>query len=134
VIVMRKFLIGAIIERDGKILLIKDKGEWNLPVSKLDKGVNILEDLKIDMKKLVGLDVEAEAVCGIFENIMDEEELVRIYFKVKLLGGKSKTGKWFTLKEIYDMKSEERGPITDPLDEYRLEKFVPLGFIKKFTG
>ena len=127
-------LIGAFIEKDGKILLVKNKGEWDLPTSTLDKGVNILDDLKRDMKELTGFDVEAEAVAGIFENLIGEDVLVRIYFKTKLKGGEEKTGKWFEFNEIYKLDGSEVGPITEAVDNFRLKKFVPLDFIEKFKG
>jgi ADP-ribose pyrophosphatase YjhB (NUDIX family) len=129
-----KLLIGAFIEKDGKILLVKNKGEWDLPTSTLDKGINILNDLKRDVKALTGLNVEAESVVGIYENLLEENVLVRIYFKTKLLDGEVNNGEWFSLDDIYKLTKEEVGPIMDVVDSYRLEKFVPLKFIEKFKG
>jgi ADP-ribose pyrophosphatase YjhB (NUDIX family) len=126
--------VGAFIEKDGKILLVKKKGKWELPLSKLDKGVNILKDLIRDMETLTGFVVEPDAVVGIFEDLLEKEQIIRIYFKTKIIGGEQKAGEWFTIKDIQNMDIEERGRISSPVDNYRLEKFVPLDFIEKFKG
>jgi 8-oxo-dGTP diphosphatase len=128
-----KFKIGAFVQEDDRVLLIKKNDLWDLPESNLDKGINIISDLKRDVKSETGLEIEPESVVAIFEDLLKKSEQTRIYFKAKIVGGKVKENKnfgWFT---ISDMESMEVDPtIKNAIDNYRLGKFIPMDFIEKF--
>jgi len=128
-----KFKIGAFVQEDDRVLLIKKNDLWDLPESNLDKGINIISDLKRDVKSETGLEIEPESVVAIFEDLLKKSEQTRIYFKAKIVGGKVKENKnfgWFT---VSDMESMEVDPtIKNAIDNYRLGKFIPMDFIEKF--
>ena len=54
-------VVGAIIEKEGKILLVKeagthDKGKWNQPAGWIDVGEDPIEMVKRELKEETGLD------------------------------------------------------------------------------
>jgi hypothetical protein len=134
-----KILIGSFIEKDNKVLLIKNKeGKWDLPISELDSGKNILTDLKADMKKILGTAIEPQAVTGIYEDIDSGFHLanIRIFFKAKPTGkiAEKLEKKWVIPSEVLAMNIREIGRIVSPMDDYMLGNFLPLEAIEKFKN
>ncbi len=63
-------IVTAVIERDGKYLLIQenhlpDKGKWNLPGGKLDMGEDPCEAVVREVREEAGLAFEPTFVVGI---------------------------------------------------------------------
>jgi ADP-ribose pyrophosphatase len=63
-------VVGALIVRDGKILLVKenhlpDKGKWNIPAGKLDYGENPNEAVSREVYEETGLKFKPSAILGL---------------------------------------------------------------------
>lgn len=121
-------VVGAIIEDNGKILLVKeaktiDKGLWNQPAGWLDKGENIIEAVKREVKEETGLNFEPKKVLGIYSllrknhpKLKTDLHVVKIIFSGKIIGDMKINfdpdeileAKWFTVKELEAMRSKLR--------------------------
>jgi ADP-ribose pyrophosphatase YjhB (NUDIX family) len=119
-------VVGAILERDGKILLVKeaqkiDHGKWSHPAGWIDVGENPIEAVKRDTKEESGFDFEPTHILGIYSLLRKgkEKELgaiphaIKIIFIGNISDKQSKElhedvseTKWFTPEEIYQMDSK----------------------------
>lgn len=64
-------VVGAILERDGKILLIKERGGtesgmWNQPAGWIDLGEHPIDAVKREVKEETGFDFKPTALLGIY--------------------------------------------------------------------
>ena len=66
-------VVGAIIERDGKFLLVKennpshpDHGKWNQPAGWIDVGENPLDSVAREVKEETGYDFTPTHVLGVY--------------------------------------------------------------------
>ena len=82
-------VVGGLLERDGKILLVReaqrkgpDNGKWNHPAGWIDVGENPIEAVKREVLEEVGLDVaESEfELMHTFHRKGDQEELIALCF------------------------------------------------------
>ncbi len=116
-------VVGAIIEKDGKILLVKeagtlDKGKWNRPAGWIDVGENPIDMVKREVKEETGLDFEPIGLIGIYSSFrMDLKEKhgitphpIVLLFRGVITGGKLidhneeiDEVRWFTPEEIMQM-------------------------------
>lgn len=68
-------VVGAIIEKDGKILLVKeakatsDKGKWNTPAGWIDVGESPLEAVKREAEEECGYAFTPTNILGIYSNV-----------------------------------------------------------------
>ena len=70
-------IVGAIIERGGKILLVQeaqghDRGKWNQPAGWVDPGEDPLIAVSREIKEETGFDFKPESIVGIY-SIVNEE-------------------------------------------------------------
>lgn len=116
-------VVGAILERDGKILLVKEaqevaKGLWNHPAGWIDVGENLIEAVKREVKEESGFGFEPTHILGVYslfkKNLKERFGITPHAIKVIFIGkiSDNKTGelhddvsetKWFTPEEIYQM-------------------------------
>lgn len=64
-------VVGAIIERDGKILLVREtkevaKNQWNHPAGWIDVGENPIEAAKREVKEETGFDFTPTHILGVY--------------------------------------------------------------------
>jgi len=119
-------VVGAIIERDGEILLVKEtkkiaRGLWNHPAGWIDVGENPFESVKREVKEETGYDFEPEYIIGVFslykKNLKEKFDItphpIKIIFSGKI--SENSTGeladdvsemKWFSPEEIYQMDKD----------------------------
>ncbi len=116
-------VVGGIIEKDGKILLVKeanageDTGKWNHPAGWIDVGENPIEAGKREIKEETGLDFAPTHVLGVYSLVRKDLEPTRHPIKIIFIGqisnkerdeladDVSETG-WFTLEEIEKMNAD----------------------------
>lgn len=118
--------VGAILEKDGKILLVKeaggrDKGKWNQPAGWIDVGHNPLDMVIQEVREEAGLIFEPTHLLGIYSLARKDHEGPNgnLPHALKLIytGEFQETGetpsveeilelRWFLPEEIYSMNSE----------------------------
>ena len=113
---------GAIIERKGKILLVKEaqksvKGKWSQPAGWVDLGENLIEAAKREVEEETGFEFTPTNLLGIYSLVKKELDDIHHPIKIILLGRISLKQKkpladdiseirWFSPKEIENMDSK----------------------------
>ena len=113
---------GAIIEKDGKILLVKEakeiaKGKWNQPAGWIDVGENPIDAAKREVSEETGFDFTPDSILGIYSKVKKEGEDIHHPIKIIFLGKISdekireleddiSETKWFTPEEIENMDAD----------------------------
>ena len=78
--------VGAVIEQDGRVVLIRRRfeplaGQWSLPGGTLELGETLEAGTAREMLEETGLEVEVGPVIEVFDRIMfDDEKKVRYHF------------------------------------------------------
>lgn len=113
-------VVGGVIEKDGKFLLVQEakeafRGKWNLPAGRLDANETIFDGAKREIFEECGCRVEITGVLQIGNKLIENDSLVSIIFSTKLLEDNIIFNqeeildvKWFTYEEIINMKDELR--------------------------
>jgi 8-oxo-dGTP diphosphatase len=116
-------VVGAILERDGKILLVKelgtfDKGKWNQPAGWIEVGENPILAVKREVEEETGYEFVPEAFLGvysIFRKDLDSKinatpHAIKLIFIGKIsdqqtrqTDGEVEEVKWFSREEIEAM-------------------------------
>ncbi|MEI6221873.1 MAG: NUDIX domain-containing protein [bacterium] len=145
--------VGAIIERDGKILLVQenitytpnhpDHLKWNQPAGWLDVGENPIDAAAREVLEETGLEFKPTALIGIYslvkENLThfygDTPHVIKLIFRGEVVGGKERPQEgeiaalnWFTPDEIYAMGPEALRDvdIKQEVKDYLAGKAIPL--------
>ena len=113
-------VVGAILEKDGKFLLVKEtkpsaKDKWNHPAGWLEVGENPIEAVKREVKEETGFDFEPTNILGIYSLSKEYgNETGHHALKIMFIGDISENQgeymtdeisetKWFTQEEIENM-------------------------------
>lgn len=121
-------VVGAILERDGRFLLMKevqrhianhpDDGKWNLPAGRIEHGDNPLEAIRKEVLEETGYEFTPTHVLGLYSlvraDIQNDIGALPHYLKITYTGTLSKNPvetlssdsagiKWFSPEEIYAM-------------------------------
>ncbi|MEK7567888.1 MAG: NUDIX domain-containing protein [Patescibacteria group bacterium] len=118
-------VVGGLIERDGKILLVRearrkgpDNGKWNHPAGWIDVGENPIEAVKREGLEETGFSFTPQYFLGIYSLVRKdiEKELGATPHAIKVIfiGAISEIAsskleddvteiKWFSLDEVYAM-------------------------------
>ena len=100
-----KVIVGGVIEKNGKILLVQEKqekcyGKWNLPAGHLDPNESIMQGAIREIKEETGCDVELTGIANLANRIMEDDIFVCIVFTTKLLNENIKINPEEILKRI----------------------------------
>ena len=114
--------VGAVIIKDGKILLEKrknepGKGKWSIPGGLVELGENVEQTVMREVEEETGLEVEKPEHIDVVDNIIrDESGRVKYHFVIidyfmRLKGGTLKAAsdaeelKWVSLSDVekYDL-------------------------------
>jgi len=115
-------VVGAIIEKEGKILLVKeakkkrDTGKWNHPAGWIELGEDPIEGVKREVKEETGLDFTPTHILGIYSLVRKDLKPIHHPIKIIFIGDISdeetkelsddvSEKKWFTPEEIENMDS-----------------------------
>lgn len=116
-------IVGVVVEKDGKYLLVQEakescRGKWNLPAGHLDPNETILAAAKREAREETGCNVEPTGVCQIGNRVLEDGVFVSVIFTAKLLSkeiafdtNEILNVKWFSYDEIVTMKSEIRNEV-----------------------
>jgi ADP-ribose pyrophosphatase YjhB (NUDIX family) len=71
--------VGAVIVRDGKVVLVQRgveplKGQWSLPGGAVELGETLAECVTREMREETGLDVEVGPVIEVFDRITRDDD------------------------------------------------------------
>lgn len=144
---------GAIIERSGKILLVKeakkeaDIGKWNHPAGWIEVGENPIEGVKREVKEEAGLDFTPTHILGIYSLARKDLKPVHHPIKIIFIGDISNKEtrelsedvsekRWFTPEEIEKMdKNTLRDlDIKKMVKDYFAGKRYPLKLLTHTVG
>lgn len=114
-----KIIVGGVIEKDGKVLLVQEKqercyGKWNLPAGHLDFNESIIDGAKREIKEETGCDVELIQVANIGNRILENDIFLQIAFRAKLINETIKIDpeeildvKWFDINDVLNNMDEQ---------------------------
>jgi len=144
-------VVGAVIEQDGKFLLVKEtkkvsEGQWNLPAGRLELGENPIDAISREVKEETGFEFKPTHFIGIYSVFRKDLEkkfnikpqIIEFIFCGKISGFRQKglaedisENKWFLPEEIYDMDNEiiRDVQIKDVIKDYLEDKRYPLEII-----
>ena len=136
-------IVGGVLEKDGKYLLVQEAqekcyGKWNLPAGHLDPNETIIEAAKREIKEESGLDVELTGVCQIGNRKLEDDVFVSVIFSTKVLGGDIKfdpneilDAKWFSYEELLSMKAQLRSEnlILGAINNTRSKLVTPISIV-----
>lgn len=145
-------VVGAILEKEGKILLVKeagtsDVGKWNQPAGWLDPGHSPIEMVKQEVKEETGFEFEPTGVIGIYslcrndlvEKLGDTPHAIKLIFCGKIIGGEMTINpeeiadvRWFDQKEIdaMDGRTLRDMDIKQEIQDYFAGRAYPLELIR----
>lgn len=138
---------GAIIERDGKYLMVQEaenhvdacKGRWGAPGGHVDPGETIIEATIREVKEEAGCDIKLKNVCQIGTAPDPTDAYIVVVFSAEATNedkdfttAEISARRWLTYEEICAMKSELRSPelMIGAIDNLRSGITAPLGIIK----
>ncbi|MDP3245247.1 MAG: NUDIX domain-containing protein [bacterium] len=143
-------VVGGILERDGKILLVReaqekgpDAGKWNHPAGWIEVGENPIEAVKREVLEESGFTFAPKYILGIYslvrKDIEKETGFVHHPIKIIFVGDISEfpsgvleddvtEARWFPPNEIYDMdnKTLRDLDIKQMVKDYFVGKKLPL--------
>ena len=145
-------VVGAIIEKDGKFLLVKeahaatmDKGKWNQPAGWIEVGESPIEAIKHEVKEETGFDFTPTHVLGILSLVRKDiasrrgiPHAIKIIFLGEIKESSQEHNKdeiseirWLTPEKIekMDLKTLRDLDIKKEIKDYLAGKKYPLDII-----
>ena len=140
---MGRIVVGGIIEKDGKFLLVQEgkeecRGKWNIPAGHLEPNETILDGVKREVKEETGCNVELTGLLQIGNKVFHDDVFISIVFSMKLLEEDIRFDKkeildvkWFTYEELINKKEELRAYslIMNSISAFLENKIVDIHFI-----
>lgn len=117
---METIIVGGVIEKNGKFLLVQEakekcRGKWNIPAGHLDSNENIFEGAKREVLEETRCKIELTGILQIGNRVSENDVLMSVIFSTNLLEeniiyDKSEIldVKWFSYEELLNMKDELR--------------------------
>lgn len=141
-------IVGGVIEKDGKFLLVQEaqekcRGKWNIPAGHLDPNETIFEGAKREVFEECGCKVELSGVLNIVNRVLKDDTFVGIVFATKLVEANIKFDseeildvKWFTYEEIVNMKEKLRSSdwIINSISAAKENKISDINMVKLLSG
>ena len=141
---MGKIIVGGVIEKDGKFLLVQEaqekcRGKWNIPAGHLDPNETIFEGAKREVFEECECKVELTGLINITNKILQDDTFIGIVFSTRILEDNIKFDtdeildvKWFTYEEIIDMKEKLRDSkfIINSISAVKENKIADLNIVK----
>lgn len=141
-----KVIVGVVIEKEGKYLLVQEaqekcRGKWNLPAGHLDAGEAMVDGAKREAKEETGCEVEPIGVCQIGSRAAEGVVFASVIFTSKLVREEIKFDpeeildvKWFSYEEIMAMRDEIRNEelLIGAIDNMRNGLVAPMGIVAQY--
>ncbi|HLG25955.1 MAG TPA: NUDIX domain-containing protein [Candidatus Gracilibacteria bacterium] len=152
-------VVGAILEKDGKIALVKenpkvvmpDAGKWNQPAGWIDIGENPVDAVKREVEEETGYTFEPTALLGVYSLVREDiagqlgatPHAIKIIFLGEIknhdapatITDEIEEVRWFTPEEIFAMDSGtlRDEDIKNEIRDYLSGKKYPLDVIKHWV-
>ena len=117
---MGKIIVGGVLKKDNKYLLVQEaqekcRGKWNIPAGHLDPNETIFDGAKREIFEESGFNVELTGISIISNRVLPDNEFIGVLFSTEIIGGEIRIDpreildiKWFTYDEILNMRDELR--------------------------
>lgn len=140
-----KIIVGGIIEKDNKILMVKEAkkkcyGKWNVPAGHLEDGETIFEGAIREIFEETGCKVRLKNMLPIMSGELENTTFMIITFTTELLEEKICFNKeeildvkWISKKELENMDCKDLRDerlIKKTLEMLRKNKIYPLDTIE----
>lgn len=119
-ILMGRIIVGGVIEKDGKFLLVQEakekcRGKWNIPAGHLEPNETVFSGAIREVFEETGCKVELTGVLEISNRVLEDDIWISVIFSTRLIEEKIKfnyseilDAQWFTYDQILNMKTELR--------------------------
>ena len=79
--------VGAVIVKDGKVLIVKRgheprKGEWSLPGGRVELGETLVDALRREIREETGLEIDVGPVVEVFDRVHKSDDRVEYHFVI----------------------------------------------------
>ena len=140
-----KIIVGGIIEKDNKILMVKEAkkkcyGKWNIPAGHLERGETIFEGAIREIFEETGCKVRLKNVLPVMSKDIENTTLIIITFTTELLEENISFDekeildvKWISKEELLNMPDEklrDEKRISSTLKIFEENKVYPLDAVK----
>lgn len=131
-----KIVVGGIVEKNGKVLLVQEAkekcyGKWNISAGGLEPNESITEGAIREVKEETGCDVELTGIVSIDYGVIENKTFMAIIFSTKLLKEDIK----FNKNEILDVQWHDIDEIISGMDDkLRNSKFIKHSLLNFKNG
>lgn len=131
-----KIVVGGVVERDGKVLLVQEKkkrcyGKWNISARRLEPGEDIMRGAVREIKEETGCDVELTGILSIDYRVMEDTPFIALIFSTRLVNEEIK----FNKEELLDVKWYDIDEVINRMDDkLRDSRFIKHSLINLKNG
>lgn len=127
-----KVIVGGIIEKEGKYLLVQEAKKkcyekWNFPAGHLDFNESLEQGAIREIKEETGCDVKLDGVCYVANRILEDDLFVMIVFNAKLINESIE----FDKEEILDVKWFDYDEIVNKMESMLRGNYVRTAVINQ---
>lgn len=127
-----KVIVGGIIEKEGKYLLVQEAKKecyekWNFPAGHLDFNESLEQGAIREIKEETGCDVKLDGVCYVANRILEDDLFVMIVFNAKLINENIE----FDKEEILDVKWFDYDEIVNQMESMLRGNYVRTAVINQ---
>lgn len=127
-----KVIVGGIIEKEGKYLLVQEAKKkcyekWNFPAGHLDFNESLKQGAIREIKEETGCDVKLDGVCYVANRILEDDLFVMILFNAKLINENIE----FDKEEILDVKWFDYDEIVNKMESMLRGNYVRTAVINQ---
>ena len=127
-----KVILGGIIEKEGKYLLVQEAKKkcyekWNFPAGHLDFNESLEQGAIREIKEETGCDVKLDGVCYVANRILEDDLFVMIVFNAKLINENIE----FDKEEILDVKWFDYDEIVNKMESMLRGNYVRTAVINQ---
>lgn len=127
-----KVIVGGIIEKEGKYLLVQEAKKkcyekWNFPAGHLDFNESLEQGAIREIKEETGCDVKLDGVCYVANRILEDDLFVMIVFNAKLINENIE----FDKEEILDVKWFDYDEIVNKMESMLRGNYIRTAVINQ---
>ena len=137
-------MVGGVIEKNGKYLLVQEgketcKGKWNLPAGHLEVNESLFDGAKREIFEETGCTAKINGILEIINQNLENVDLLLFIFDAELVkeniqsdGEEISDIGWFSYEEIYNMKNDIRadGYFINTIKNKKENKISPVELIR----